>query len=64
MRVIELYESAKKARDALTWAAENPNAISDREFSKREVAADITRKELCSSLERFHGVTLDQLQSI
>ena len=63
-RVIELYESAKKASDALAWAAENPANISDREFTTREVAADITRKELSGALERFHGVTLEQLQSI
>lgn len=63
-RVIELFESAKVASEALAFAAENPTIISDKEFANREGANEIARKELSAALERFHGVTLDQLQSI
>ena len=64
--VKQLFDDAKEASDKLSDLCKSPKIaiISELKFSAAEDHALHTRRQLSSALERFHGITLDDLQGI
>lgn len=64
--VKQLFEDAKEASDALAFAASprTGGLVLASKFGGLEKDAELTRKELSAALERFHGITLDDLKGV